>query len=125
MDISALGSSGANVQKMTGYKPVIPVSQAAAIQQPVSTPTATGAVQKVDPAPSLDQVKKAVEDINKSLQSLSQGLEFSIDTDTKQTVVKVIDHQTKEVIRQMPSVEALQIAKSLDQVLGKLLSEKA
>ena len=124
MDISALGSSGANVQKMTGDKPVSPVPQATTIQQPVSAST-TGAVQKVDPAPSLDQVKKAVEDINKSLQSLSQGLEFSIDTDTKQTVVKVIDHQTKEVIRQMPSVEALQIAKSLDQVLGKLLSEKA
>lgn len=123
MDISALGSSGANVQKMTGYKPVNPVPQTTT-QQPLSTPT-TGSVQKVDPAPSLDQVKKAVEDINKSLQSLSQGLEFSIDTDTKQTVVKVIDHQTKEVIRQMPSVEALQIAKSLDQVLGKLLSEKA
>lgn len=123
MDISALGSSGANVQKMTGYKPVNPVPQTTT-QQPLSTPI-TGVVQKVDPAPSLDQVKKAVEDINKSLQSLSQGLEFSIDTDTKQTVVKVIDHQTKEVIRQMPSVEALQIAKSLDQVLGKLLSEKA
>lgn len=124
MDISALGSSGTNVQKMTGYKPVNPVLQTTT-QQPLSAPIATGAVQKVDPAPSLDQVKKAVDDINKSLQSLSQGLEFSIDTDTKQTVVKVIDHQTKEVIRQMPSVEALQIAKSLDQVLGKLLSEKA
>lgn len=75
--------------------------------------------------PSLGEVRQAVEDINKSLQSLSQGLEFEIDTESKKMVVKVIDHQTKEVIRQMPTEDALRIAMVLDQVLGKLLSEKA
>lgn len=73
----------------------------------------------------MDQVKQAVQDINRSLQSLSQGLEFSVDTDTKDVIVKVIDQQTKEVLRQMPSKEALEIAKALDQVLGKLIKEQA
>jgi flagellar protein FlaG len=83
------------------------------------------AVQQTGAAPSIGQVKQAVQDINKSLQSLSQGLEFSVDTDTKEVIVKVIDQQTKEVLRQMPSKEALEIAKALDQVLGKLIKTKA
>jgi flagellar protein FlaG len=77
------------------------------------------------PAPTAEQVKQAVSDINKSMQSLSQGIEFSIDTDSKQNIVKVIDPQTKEVLRQMPTQEALEIAKALDQMIGKLIKEKA
>lgn len=83
-------------------------------------------VQKTAAAePALGEVQQAVKDINLSLRALSRGLEFSIDTGSKLPVVKVIDQQTQEVIRQMPTVQALEFAKSLDQVLGKLLSAKA
>jgi flagellar protein FlaG len=83
------------------------------------------AVQKVGPEPSLDQVKQAVQNINKSLQTLSQDLVFSVDTDSKRTIVKVVDQKTKEVIRQIPSTEALEIAKALDTVKGLLIKQQA
>jgi flagellar protein FlaG len=123
MEINSLGNAASNVPKTTEYKQPSPVS-AGSVAKPTPVQTAD-AVQRSAPAPSMDQVKQAVQDINKSLQSLSQGLEFSVDADSKQTVVKVIDPQTREVIRQMPSEEALEIAKALDQVLGKLIREKA
>lgn len=123
MDISALGNGASNVQRTAGDKQPSPAPvNAAAKPAPMQT---VDAVKRSAPAPSMDQVKQAVEDINKSMKSLSQGLEFSIDTDTKQNVVKVIDPQTQEVIRQMPTQEALDIAKALDQVLGKLIKAKA
>jgi flagellar protein FlaG len=55
-----------------------------------------------------------VSQLNKSAQAKSQGLEFSIDNDTKRTVVKVVDQSTKEVLRQIPTPEALEIAKALE-----------
>lgn len=123
MDIGALGNVASNVQRTADYQQPSPVPLNATTKPaPVQT---VDAVQRSAPAPSMDQVKQAVQDINKSMRSLSQGLEFSIDADSKQTIVKVIDPQTKEVIRQMPSQEALEIAKTLDQVLGKLIREKA
>lgn len=64
--------------------------------------------------PSQEQLEQAVSKLNKSAQAQSQGLEFSIDNDTKRTVVKVVDQSTKEVLRQIPSPEALEIAKSLE-----------
>lgn len=80
-------------------------------------------------APSSEQLGAALDEslrnINKSMQVLSQELEFSIDPDTDRTVVKVVDQRTKEVIRQMPSVEALEIAKALDRLQGLLIRHQA
>ncbi|MFC6521248.1 flagellar protein FlaG [Undibacterium arcticum] len=40
-------------------------------------------------------------------------------------MVKVVDQRTQEVIRQMPSPEALEIAKALDKMQGLLIRQKA
>ena len=123
MDIGALGNTASNVQRTADNQPPTPAPVSATTKPaPVQT---VDAVQRSAPAPSMDQVKQAVQDINKSMQSLKPGLEFSIDADSKQTIIKVIDPETKEVIRQMPSQEAVEIVKALDQVLGKLIKEKA
>ncbi|MES2130097.1 MAG: flagellar protein FlaG [Pseudomonadota bacterium] len=82
------------------------------------------AVEKAAPAPSQDEVKQAVASINKSLQTLSQDLVFSVD-DKNRTIVKVVDQKTKEVIRQIPSPEALEIAKALDTAQGLLIKQTA
>lgn len=83
------------------------------------------AVKGAAPAPTLEQVNQAVSELNQSKQAQIQGLEFSIDNDSKRTVVKVVDQTTKEVLRQIPTVEVLEIAKSLDSAKGLLLKQTA
>ncbi|MYM25248.1 flagellar biosynthesis protein FlaG [Duganella sp. FT135W] len=109
-----------------------PVSSDAAVAQGAARAPATAvetanAVKANAAVPTLDQVNEAVSQLNKSAQANSQGLEFSVDTDTKRTVVKVIDQSTKEVLRQIPSPEALEIAKSLESKssTGLLISQTA
>ena len=75
--------------------------------------------------PDPGEVEGAVGRINDTVQSLVGQLEFSIDTDTQRTVVKVVDTRTKQVLRQFPSEEVLQIAKALDNFTGLLLKDKA
>lgn len=84
-----------------------------AARAPATAVETAAAVQNAAAVPTLDQVSKAVSQLNQSPQARAQGLEFSIDKDSKRTVVKVIDQATKEVLRQIPSPEALEIAKSL------------
>ncbi|SDG03215.1 MULTISPECIES: flagellar protein FlaG [unclassified Duganella] len=96
-----------------------PVSGDASVAAGVARAPATAvdtanAVKGNAAVPSLDQVNEAVSQLNKSAQAKSQGLEFSVDSDTKRTVVKVIDQSTKEVLRQIPTPEALEIAKALE-----------
>ena len=71
------------------------------------------------------QVRQAVEAIAKTIQSLSSNLEISVDEDSGRSIVKVIDKETHELIRQMPSEEVLAIAKALDKFQGLLIQQQA
>ncbi len=47
------------------------------------------------------------------LNSQGRTLNFSVDEESGKPVVKVIDFETKEVIRQIPSEEVLTMAKAI------------
>jgi flagellar protein FlaG len=86
------------------------------------------AVKAVGPNASVsaaDQLSQAVEHLNKSLQTAGQGVEFSVDKDSERVIVKVVDRETKEVLRQMPTEEALAIAKAIDRTQGLLIKNEA
>ena len=72
----------------------------------------------------VEQIKDAVKATNEFVSLVNSAVEFTVDDDTKLTVVKVIDKSTKEVIRQIPSEEMLAIAKALDTVQGLLVRQK-
>jgi flagellar protein FlaG len=101
-----------------------PAAAQAAAAQPAPVQTAI-AVTQAAPAPNLAQVSQAVKSLNRAMQEQAQNLEFSIDEDTNRTIVKLIDKSSGEVLRQIPSQEALEIAKALDQISGLLIRQKA
>lgn len=85
---------------------------------------ATATVEKSS-ATQPDDLEQALQQINDTVQTFSQKLEFSVDKDTEAVVVKVVDRETREVIRQIPSEEVLNIAKALDKLQGLLIKEQA
>ncbi|MGE1177241.1 flagellar protein FlaG [Pseudomonas sp. BW7P1] len=60
-----------------------------------------------------NKLKLAVQEIEKFVQSIKRNLEFSIDEHSGKVIVKVIASETGEVVRQIPSAEALKLADSL------------
>ncbi|MDR2613971.1 MAG: flagellar protein FlaG [Candidatus Accumulibacter sp.] len=77
--------------------------------------------EEVDP----DELQKSVENIQKFVSMAARDIKFSIDEDSGQTVVKVVDRETEEVIRQIPSEEMLDLAQALDKLQGLLIKQKA
>lgn len=106
-------------------------SIATPVAQKIATPAQTeNAVQQAASVSNFPEVKQALENINKSAQIQAQGIEFTIDPDDDRTIVKVVDKDTKTVLRQIPSEEALNIAKAIDKALeqsqqGLLINQKA
>lgn len=70
-------------------------------------------------------LQEAVDKMNRQIQQVTREVHFSVDKSSDRVVIKVIDHQTKEVIRQIPSEEILSMAEELDKLSGMLLKEKA
>lgn len=119
MDIQNISNAGG-----AAYSPAAAPATEATKSGGASASTPVAPVQEPKAAPKLDEVRASVDKINKTIQTLDRNLEFTIDEDTKQNVVKVVDKITKDIIRQFPSEEALVIAKALDKVQGLLLKEK-
>jgi len=92
---------------------------------PATAPMRPQAVAPTQAPLSRDAVKQVANQINDFLRSSSSNLQFTVDGDTSDVVVRIVDSQTKEVIRQIPSEEMLAISKSLDQMSGLLLKQKA
>jgi flagellar protein FlaG len=103
-----------------------PGTVSAAAVKANAAPDDTGKAKTMDGVePTKAELKTAVDKLNQSMTAAFQDLEFSVDEDTKQTVVKLIDRNTLEVLRQMPSKEALDMAKSFDKAMGKLIDQRA
>jgi flagellar protein FlaG len=78
------------------------------------------------PQASNEQLKKAVDEINRAMQQSGRSLQFSVDSATDRVVVRLTDTETGEVIRQIPSEETLEIARSIGQFQqGLLLKQQA
>ena len=108
-----------------------PLTTTSAIQKSVPdtniTPSPVSTVRpKVGNKPESDeQIRQAVQNIQSAVDNLAHNLRFSIDEDTGKTIIKVVDAHTDKVIRQFPTEQAIEIARTLDKVQGLLFNDKA
>ncbi len=70
-------------------------------------------------------LQEALSRVREVFQKADPRLEFSVDQDTDRVVVKVVNGESGEVIRQIPPKEVLDLARSLEQPTGLLLHQKA
>lgn len=86
----------------------------------------TAAKPVAEQQPSAEQLKNAVENINRALKQSNRNLEFSVDESTDKQIFRLKDSETGEVIRQYPTEEMLAISRAIDQVQqGLLLKQEA
>ena len=71
-----------------------------------------------------EKINNAVNDLNKKLELLNSQLRIETDEDTGIQVIKIVDKDTKEVIRQIPPEAVLKVAKYLNEVAGLLFDSK-
>lgn len=96
-------------------------NQQAAIAEKQSQAAEAQEAQKL----TAEEVQDVVDKLNDFMQGQQRNLNFSVDKDTDNLVVKVMDTQTEEVIRQFPSEETLKLAKHIEGMLGLIFNDKA
>ena len=95
----------------------------------LATPSATQAAELQSNTrsaePEREQVLAAMADMQDYVQSAQYNLQFQLHDDSSRMVVKVTEIATGEVIRQIPSEEALRLAENLSEIRSVLFSGKA
>ncbi|BCX81408.1 flagellar protein FlaG [Methylomarinovum caldicuralii] len=99
---------------MNPYPPTSPAAKPATGHTGTNPATSKPAGERqAEAAPEPEQLEEAVKQINDYLQTVQRNLEFSIDRDTHKVVVKVLDAESGEVVRQIPPKSALELAKAM------------
>ena len=71
-----------------------------------------------------EQLVKAIEKANKALSGKYTTFEFSIHEETKEIMVKVLDKESGELIREIPNEKVLDMVAKLWELSGILIDEK-
>lgn len=78
--------------------------------------------QNQEPSVSQERVKKAIEEINKKAAN-SEAL-FGIHEGTNRVTIKIVDRETKEVIKELPPEKTLDMIARIWDMAGLLVDEK-
>ena len=76
-------------------------------------------------APGQAQERAALAEINQTLKMASIGVQFEFDKEADTMIVKVVDVESGELIRQMPSEEVVRISRALGRLPGLLVHQTA
>ncbi len=95
-------------------------------QVPVQTQVPTKAQTPAQSQIHTPDLQDTVSRLNQFVQSVDRQLQFSIDTRSGLTVIKVVDTQTHQVIRQIPAKDVLALARQMHEAnKGALFAQKA
>jgi len=121
-------------------KPVKPVVENMEVATPEQTPAFDATTVKVTPADKSDaqgqdgngaaaqqqasneQIKKAVEQLNKNMAQSTAV--FGIHEGTNRVTIKIVDKETKEVIKELPPEKTLDMIAKVWELAGIMVDEK-
>ena len=86
-----------------------PVEQEPAVQTP-SVQVEAREIQEVE-RPSVSEVVQAAQDLSEYLSSAARSLQINVDGELESPIVTVLDTETEEVVRQIPSEELVALAR--------------
>jgi flagellar protein FlaG len=119
-----------SIQSLTGTvgntpQPAQARSNSAPVSDAVVKPPESPVQSAPRPGPTQEQLQQSLEKLKQAMPNKASALQFSLDESSGQTIARIVDGETGELIRQIPSKELLEIAHALDRMQGMLLKQKA
>ncbi|WP_019123268.1 flagellar protein FlaG [Brevibacillus massiliensis] len=118
MDIHSVNQTGKISSSYQAERPI-----ATSSGEPIPFQEASG-----EPSPegntSKKEVEKAVDSLNKWLQTGSTHLKFTLHEKLNEYYVEIVDDQTQEVIREVPPKKILDMVAKMHEMIGILVDEK-
>ena len=104
----------------------VQVSQVSDSSSEKSNGTPAAVVSETAKSVAVDekQLAEMVQELNGFAQTVQRQLQFSVDKDNGDVVVKVVDAKTKDVIREIPPEEIRNMQKQLNEVNDKLFHKR-
>jgi len=74
--------------------------------------------------PSKEQLEKAVKGINEFIETSNTHIQFKLHEKLNEYYVTVVDNDTKEVVREIPSKKVLDVYAAMTEFIGLIVDKK-
>jgi len=103
------------------------VGQVEAVAKPLFKPVPAAPKIEINREPIISSKELAakIAELNEAVVSKNLAIAFIADPATGKDVVRVSNKSTGELIRQMPSVEALKAMQNIDHMMGLIFNDKS
>lgn len=71
-----------------------------------------------------EQLKKAIEEVNSKINNTNKEAVFGVHEDTNRIMIKIIDKDTKEVLKEFPPEKTLDMIAKVWEIAGIIVDEK-
>ena len=71
-----------------------------------------------------EEVNQAIDEIKQQMSDIGRKINFSVDEDLNIVIIKVVNKDTEEIVRQLPSEEVVEIARNIQENKGLIFQEK-
>lgn len=102
-----------------------PATSGAASPLSVAARVIDANAQMQSSGPRAEGLREVVAAANRAVKSLQNAVELSLDAKSGQPIVRVVDTETGELIRQIPTEEVLELRRALDRIAGLLIQRTA
>lgn len=126
------GADKVTISHARSMQPVIPAAavtkpriEAGAVKNEKQTDAGVPVEKTGEPKRlSREEIEQTVSEVSDFVQNIQRNLLFSVDDDSGETIIKVTDMETDDVIRQIPSEEVLQLQQYIKDASGILFKAK-
>ena len=102
-----------------------PISEEPHVPTPKTPSRETVALENSDNSLVTKSLEEVVAEVQESIKKVEPRVQLSVDEDLNRVVVKVVDGDSGELIRQIPSEEVLRIQRFFSEHFGILVEEEA
>lgn len=104
-------------------QPVEMVDKTTSVVENAQSKNQSNTEQSQDQQARNEQIKKAVENLNKKMAANSEAV-FGIHEETNRVTIKIVDKTTKETIKELPPEKTLDMIARVWEMAGILVDEK-
>ena len=84
----------------------------------------SGADDSAKPQMKSEQLEVVAKKLQEFVSGMNRGLEFLVDEDSGRDVIKVIDKNTGDLVKQFPSEDVLELVANLSEATGNFIDSK-
>lgn len=123
--VTGMAAQFGRVTEMSRAEPVRGIDRRQNVAGSGQAEAHAAAGQAAETPVAKERLERALESLNDLAQNHQRSLQFTIDENSGRTIIRVVDPQTKEVIRQIPPEEVVKLAQRVGDSAGMLLRAEA